>query len=149
MMEEKSELVSSSASAPVLILTDAVLFPGTTLPIVIASHLGIEAVNVALSRPEKSLIAITIRASSQEKLEIQEADLYQIGTKAVISRMNRIDGSMNILLNGISRVKVERYSKHKPYFDADITNLAMSEDSSQETEALHRESLKIFGEMRR
>ncbi|MBI2521860.1 MAG: endopeptidase La [Bdellovibrio sp.] len=138
-----------SSSAPVLVLKDAVLFPGTTLPVFVASALGVEAINAALSGPEKSLIAVTIRASSQDKLDIDHSDLYQIGTKAVISRMNRVENSINVLLNGISRVKVNRYLKDKPYFEADVTSFPMSEDSTPETEALHRETLKIFTDMRR
>ncbi|HAZ14649.1 MAG: endopeptidase La [Bdellovibrionales bacterium GWA2_49_15] len=138
-----------SSSAPILVLKDAVLFPGTTLPIFVASALGVEAINAALSGPEKSIIAVTIKASSQEKLEIDQTDLYQYGTKAVISRMNRVENSINVLLNGISRVKVDRYLKEKPYFEANITHLLLPEDTDPETEALHRETLKIFGELKR
>ncbi|MGZ3857841.1 MAG: LON peptidase substrate-binding domain-containing protein, partial [Bacteriovorax sp.] len=135
-------------SAPVLSLNDAVLFPGILLPVIIMSHQGIEAVNAALSEQHKSLIVVSIRPSGRDKLEVSESDLYQIGTKAVITRMNRLEGGISVSLSGIERIKINGYKKKEPYFVADSYSYPVFENSDPETEALHRETLKIFDEMR-
>jgi len=146
MIEGKVEPVLWSA--PVLILNDAVLFPGIVIPIVIFSQQGIEAVNTALSKQDKSLLVVSIGANGKDKSEVNESDLYQIGTKAIISRMNNIDGGISLSLSGIERIKIKHYIKKEPFFLADSISYPIEDTSDPETEALHRETLKIFEEMR-
>ncbi len=145
-MENTPEVFSSNV--PVLMLNDSVLFPGISLPIVITSSLGIEAVNTALANPQKSLVVVAIKESASEKIEIDETDLYRIGTRAVIVRMNRIETTVSLLLNGIERVKIDRFNRQKSFFEADFSPFPLQDDTSPEIEALHRETLKIFSEMR-
>jgi ATP-dependent Lon protease len=135
-------------SAPVLTLNDAVLFPGILLPVIILSHQGIEAVNAALAEQGKNLIVVSIKAKGKEKFEVSESDLYETGTKAVISRMTRIEGGISLSLSGIERIKIKHFIKKEPYLLADSTSFPVYENSDPETEALHRETLKIFDEMK-
>jgi ATP-dependent Lon protease len=135
-------------SAPVLSLSDAVLFPGIVLPIVIVGHQGIEAVNASLTEQGKHLIVVAIRSSGKDKADIAESDLYQIGCKAVISRMSRFESGISLSLSGVERIKINRYIKKGPYFIADSTPYPVMENSDSETDALHRETMKIFEEMR-
>lgn len=142
MFEEKSR------SAPVLPLNDAVLFPGILFPDLVMSPQGIEAINAAIKSPDKSIIVLSMHPNAKDKLVAMESDLYLIGTRAVITRMNRTDNGISIYLNGIERIKVKRFSSDDPYFIAEFTAYPVQESSDPETEALHRETLKIVDEIR-
>lgn len=135
-------------SAPVLSLNDTVLFPGIVLPVVIYGNQGLEAVNAAFAGKGKHLIVVSVRPSGKDKTEIDESDLYQIGTKAVISRMNKLDGGLSLSLSGVERIKIHKFIKKDPFFIADTTSYPIIENADAETEALHRESLKNFDEMK-
>lgn len=135
-------------SAPVLSLSDSVLFPGIVLPIIIIGRQGIEAVNAAMAEQSKCLIAVSIQNSTNDNSAVDESDLYQIGTKAVISRMSKIENGLSITLTGIERIKINRFIMKDPYLLADSISYPVENNTDAESEALQRETLKIFDEMR-
>jgi ATP-dependent Lon protease len=153
MKLEKSSIKESteekSWSGPVLTLSDVVLFPGILLPVVVMGAQGVEAVNAALKTKEKTLIVLTQKPSSSEKLVVDEPDLYKIGTKAMISHVNRFEDGVGLSLTGLERIKVNQYLGKKPYLLVESIFYPVEEDSDPETEALHRESLKIFDQMKK
>ncbi|MDD4975001.1 MAG: LON peptidase substrate-binding domain-containing protein [Bacteriovorax sp.] len=146
MVEANAE--SNSWKAPVLSLNDAVLFPEILLPIAIFSQKGKEAINAALAGPEKTLIVVSVRIFAKEKIEVNEDDLYQVGTKAIISHMARYEDGISLSLSGIERIKINKYESHVPYLLAQSTPYPLLDDSDPESEALNRETLKKFEEMK-
>lgn len=142
------DLGTANSAAAVLTLNDAVLFPGIILPAIVMSRQGVDAVNEAVAKNEKTLIVLSTRASAKDKTEIGEADLYRVGTKALITRMSRFEGGMGLTLSGIERVLISKFIKFDPYIAADATVSTVRDDTDPETEALHRETLKIFDEIR-
>ncbi len=145
----KENIEEKSWSGPVLTLSDVVLFPGILLPVVVMGAQGVEAVNAALKTKEKTLIVLTQKPISSEKLEVDEPDLYKIGTKAMISHVNRFEDGVGLSLTGLERIKVNQYLGKKPYLLVESIIYPVEEDSDPETEALHRESLKIFDQMKK
>lgn len=134
--------------APVLTLKDVVLFPAIQLPMVITAPAAVAAVNAALTLPEKNLLVVSIRANVKDKTEFSEADFYQIGVRAIITRMSRIEGGISLTLSGTERIKITKFSFKDPYYWADAVPFPVEESVDAETEALHRETLKIFDEMK-
>ena len=147
MPEEKAEIIIPSM--PVLALNDAVLFPGILLPVIVLNHKGMEAINAALAGKEKSLIVVSVRTFAKDKLDVTESDIYEIGTKAIISHMNRFEDGISLSVTGLERIRINRYLGKDPYFLADTTALPLPNDTDPETEALHRETLRLFDEMRK
>ncbi|MFW7378998.1 MAG: endopeptidase La [Oligoflexus sp.] len=129
---------------PVLLLKGTVLFPGISLPIQVSNIQGIQAIDAVLESPEKTLIVVTMRESASETTKFDEQFFHEFGTRARIGRMNRIDDAINITLSGLQRVKVETFFQEKPYWEGIASEDEIAEDPSPETEAIHREIIRIF-----
>src|SRR6202521_6265657 len=90
---------------PVLPLRDIVIYPFMIVPLFVSREKSIRAVDEALG--EHRMILLTCQ-KDLDKEEPQQDDLYNVGTVAVIMRMLKLpDGRIRILVQGISRAKVE------------------------------------------
>ena len=84
-----------------------------------------------------------------DKEEPEQEDLYAVGTVAVIMRMLKLpDGRIRILIQGLSRARVDSISAKGDYVKADITPIAepLAPTNSLEVEALVR---NVRGSMER
>ncbi len=77
---------------PVLALQNTTLFPETVVPLAVGRPRSIAAVEAALAKEEKLLACITVRADVNLTTQDAKApDLYEVGTLAIIKRMERIE----------------------------------------------------------
>lgn len=139
---------ASIQSAPILPLLDSVLYPGIVLPAMVINELAIKAIETALSEKDKSMIVLTVKPEASDKSELNESDLYRIGTKAVISRMTRVENGVSVYLTGIERVKILHINKGDDYFIGEWVTSPLEMDADSESDALMREILKNFHEMK-
>ena len=92
---------------PVLALRDIVMFPYMVLPIFAGRSKSKQAVDRALSS-DRLLLLLTQKEPGEE--DPQPQDLHTTGTVAMIVRMLKLpDGRMRVLLQGITRGKVEGF----------------------------------------
>jgi ATP-dependent Lon protease len=123
---------------PVLPLRDIVIYPFMIVPLFVSREKSIRAVDVALG--ENRMIFLV----SQRDLDKEEPageDLYTTGTVAVIMRMLKLpDGRIRILVQGLSRARVEEVADTGEYLKAKLTALpeAPAPERSLEVEALVR-----------
>jgi ATP-dependent Lon protease len=131
---------------PVLVVKGGVVFPGLVSPLVISTERSSRLVDDALAG-DKLVCAVTQRDSALER-EAEPADLFEVGTLAVILKMLRFpDGTMRLLLQGMRRARVEAYVQTSPYLRAKVAPL---EDTSQKdlaTKALMRNVAEMFGKL--
>ena len=126
------------AEMPVLPLRDMVVYPFIIAPLSVARDLSIQAVDRALS--ENRMILLVAQRDKDEE-EPGEADLYGTGTVAVIMRMLKLpDERIRILVQGVCRARVSRFSALRPYLQASIERVGdqAHDPSSIEKEALMR-----------
>ncbi len=119
---------------PILPLRNSVFFPGAVMPLTIGRNKTIRLIEEATQ--EKSFLGIV----TQKAPEIDDPnaeDLYQIGTVARIIKLARTgkDG-FNIVVEGISRFRVDEYTQKDPFFTARITPLVDEGTNDVEVEAL-------------
>ena len=101
---------------PVLPLKDVVVFPYIILPLSIGRDASVQAVDQALSE-HRVVMLLTQRDPDVD--EPGESDLYRIGTAAVIMRMLKLpDGRIRILVQGLTRSRVEYISQTEPFLQA-------------------------------
>ncbi|HEX6623169.1 MAG TPA: endopeptidase La [Pyrinomonadaceae bacterium] len=123
---------------PVLPLRDIVIYPFMIVPLFVSREKSIRAVDVALG--ENRMIFLV----SQRDLDKEEPageDLYQTGTVAVIMRMLKLpDGRIRILVQGLSRARVESVEDTGEYLKARLSPMqeAASPSAPLEVEALVR-----------
>jgi ATP-dependent Lon protease len=124
---------------PVLPLKDVVLFPYVIVPLSISREKSIAAVDAALAE-QRILLLVAQKDSSVE--EPGPADLFPVGTAAAVMRMLKLpDGRIRLLVQGLSRVKIDSFVAEAPSLRAKATRILEPEGpqvASEETEALVR-----------
>ncbi|MEI6806950.1 MAG: endopeptidase La, partial [Myxococcaceae bacterium] len=113
---------------------NSVFFPGAVMPLTIGRNKTIRLIEEATQ--EKSYLGIVTQKAPEIDNPNAE-DLYQIGTVARIIKLARTgkDG-FNIVVEGISRFRVEEYTQKDPFFTARISALADEGVNDVEVEAL-------------
>jgi len=133
---------------PVLPVRDIVVFNYMILPLFVGREKSVQAVDAALNHSRYILIL----TQKDEKVEEPGPDdLYRVGTVGMIMRMLKMpDGRLKVLVQGLSRAKVENFIQSDPYHVAKVEILSEREtkEVTLEQEAMMRaareESEKIL-----
>ncbi|WP_461208496.1 endopeptidase La [Desulfocurvus sp. DL9XJH121] len=123
---------------PVLPVRDIVVFNYMILPLFVGRDKSVAAVDAALSGNRYILIL----TQKDEKVdEPEHDDLHQVGTVCMIMRMLKMpDGRLKILVQGLSRARVEEFTSDTPYHAARVEVIPEREvtDLTSEQEAMVR-----------
>ena len=125
---DNDELKFENTEYPVLALRDMVVFPGNTASLFIGRSISLKAANAAYQY-NTPLLLLTQKEADKENPE--EKDLYEVGTLAVIKRYVVMpDGTLNLAVEGIRRVKVEKLNMFKEYYTAMVAPFDIKEDGA-------------------
>src|SRR5258708_33930492 len=120
---------------PLLPLKNTVLFPYLLMPLSVGRASSLAAVEAALATEDKEIVVFAQRDASVDNPK--QDDLYPVGTKAIIRKMNRADnGSLELLVLGMERVALIKLDESEPYLRARVNPLPLPQDKSAESEAL-------------
>ncbi|HNT64770.1 MAG TPA: endopeptidase La [bacterium] len=121
---------------PILPLRDTVVFPNIVTPLVVARDKSVNLINQVISGNRM----LGLVAQRQAEVEDPNAeDLYPVGVAAIILRMLKFpDGSLRVLVQGLSRVRLSKVIQTEPFFVAQIDLLHEELKQSTEIEALKR-----------
>ncbi len=111
---------------------DIVIFPYMILPLYVGRENSIKAVETALANNRMIFLA-----SQQEVTEENPSPdtIYKTGTVAMIMRMRKLsDGRIKILIQGLSKAKIDEFKQVEPYFEAKITKIETDETKYSEEE---------------
>jgi ATP-dependent Lon protease len=130
---------------PVLPLKSAVLFPYLLMPLSAGRPASIAAVEAALATESKEILVF---AQRDPDLDVPtQADLYAIGTKAVIRKMNRSgEGHLELMVLGMERVTLLKLDSSEPFLKGRATPLPLPKDSGPEIEALQGALIELASE---
>ena len=119
---------------PLLPLRDGVLLPGALVTIPV----GRES-SVALVRAVEpgSLVVVGVQRDAQ-LVEPGVADLQEIAVLARVHRVARLPKGYQVVLEGLSRVQIERFARARPYIVADVFDLDEPRGEEIEREQLAR-----------
>ena len=123
---------------PLLPLRDIVIYPFMIVPLFVSREKSIRAVDEALG--EHRMILLDCQKDLDKEEPTQE-DLYGVGTVAVIMRMLKLpDGRIRILVQGVSRAKVDSVDASGEFLRAGLSVLTevLAPERSLEVEALIR-----------
>jgi ATP-dependent Lon protease len=121
---------------PVLPLRNTVLFPHAQLPLAVGRPKSVAAAEATLATEDRCFIAVAQREAGGE--EVSADNLYTIGTRAVIKKVARGDGTLELLVQGLERGVLLKVEQTEPYLKARVRPLPLPEDGGAEVEALHR-----------
>lgn len=135
---EHEEIITLPDVLPVLPLKDSVIFPYIIVPLSVSREKSVLAVDHALAE-HRIIMLVSQKDSSIE--EPRQDELYTVGTAAVIMRMLKLpDGRIRILVQGVSRARIEHLSQVDPFPQAKIDRIeeAPVPEQTLESEALIR-----------
>ncbi len=121
-------------SLPVLPLRRTVAFPLTLQPLAVNRPASIESVNTALTTDRMLLLVL----QTNDADEPDPAALESVGTICIVRQMARADHGLNIIFEGVARVKVVTVSKTDHTMRATIEPLPEQRETGVETEAYVR-----------
>jgi ATP-dependent Lon protease len=127
---------------PVLPLRNSVLLPNMVVPLYVDREAALNAVQAAMDG-EQLIFIVAQRSEEIEDPTYQE--VYHVGTEALITRLLRMpDGSSSALVQGLRRVRVERWLQHTPYGRIRGIALDDADETGERIEALTRTALRLF-----
>lgn len=137
-MAKKSEIF------PVLPLRDIVVYPKMIVPLFVGREKSIRALQRVVDS-DSAVVLLTQKDAAVEDPGFD--DIYHVGTLGSVLQMLKLpDGTMKVLIEGIRRVKVEKFLPNDDFIEADVSDLKESEHKSMEQEALARAVVSQFEE---
>jgi len=132
-----------SSSAPVAVrslavlpIKNTVLFPHLFMPLSVGRPSSMAAIEAGLAHEEKTLVVVTQRDPAVE--QPAAADLFTVGTRAIIKKMARSEQTIEILVQGIERVSLQTFEQTEPYLKAQVHELPLPSDGGTEVDAMYR-----------
>ncbi len=130
---------------PVLPLRDVVLFPYMVIPLLVGRQSSLAAVETALEGDRWLFVVAQRNGDVQDPAS---ADLFRMGVAARVRDVARLaNGTTKVLLEGVARVKVTRYSTGERYLRATVAPRPLRERPPDADEhAMARRVATLFEE---
>ena len=125
-MSAPNDSAAAPRSLPVLPLKNSLLLPYIHTPISVGRPASVAAVEAAVSNEDKMLIVVAQRNAAIDEPAPQ--DLYSIGCQAVIKRMARGEGGLQLLLQGTDRVRLGGFAQSGPFLRAEVIPVPLPAD---------------------
>src|SRR3989339_441864 len=127
---------------PLIPIRNIVVFPQRIVPLFIGRSKSIKALEETL---KKEKIVVFASQKNEEVEDPSPKDLCVIGTLAeVVQLLELPDGTTKVLVEGISRIKIENFTQESPYYKVIVTRIAEPDGLTPEAEAFVRNTIKLF-----
>lgn len=142
---DKSEPIFTSGILPIMPLRDNVIFPFVVFPIIVVEKHLVQLVNDALIGSK--LMGLFLQKNPEKEFPGKE-DLYPVGTVANVLKMFQVpDGSIRLLIQGFSRVRLGEIIQDRPYLTGSLTPVDIHFEKNMELDALTRGVSESFQKM--
>jgi ATP-dependent Lon protease len=141
---EFGEIPEIPSELPILPMTNILVFPYVVAPLIISDERRINVINDALS-DRKMVGLFAIQTKDVKGQPSNPLKLFDIGTVVYILKMFRYpDGSMGLMVQGLSRIRLEQITKAEPVLKGRVRLIPESTGDSIKVKALVREVIEIF-----
>ncbi len=123
---------------PVLPLRDIVVFPHMIVPLFVGREKSVRALEDVMRGQDKQILLVTQKNPALD--DPNTSDLYTIGTVGNILQLLKLpDGTVKVLVEGTTRVRLIQYADNDDYFEAFAEPLPEDDKhSDEEIEAITR-----------
>ena len=143
-IEHDDETIEFNEKLPIVPLRDLVLFPRMIVPLLVGRPRSVSALEEVM-HGDKMMFVVTQR--DVETHEPEPDDLYRVGTIVRVLQLLRLpDGTMKVLVEGLSRAVVKRFMRTEDYLQARLELREEQLERTVETEALMRSVAGQFEE---
>ena len=134
----------SSTTFPVLPLRDIVVFPHMIVPLFVGRDKSVRALEEVMRDDKQILLSSQIDPSADDP---DTDGIYRTGVLANVLQLLKLpDGTVKVLVEGRSRVKIEQFVKNEEFFEATTSELVEEEGAADILSALQR---SVAGEFER
>jgi ATP-dependent Lon protease len=143
--DDSEELTELPEELPVLPLKNTVLFPYLLSPLLVNTPASQRLIDDVLMRPDRLMVCTAVKRDVSGPPGPE--DVYTVGTVLRVVKMLKFpDDSYRLLVQGVSRVALTRFTSTDPFLRAEIGPIedAGEEDESVETTALVRSVSQLF-----
>jgi ATP-dependent Lon protease len=139
--QDTEEVKTIPNELPVLPLRNTVAYPFTVLPLAVGVERSIRLIEEAVEGDR--LIGLVAMKDPQIEQPVP-GQMYETGTVALIQRVVRAqDGSIQVVVQGLERFKVQAWTQTEPYLKARIKTAPEHVEETIEAEALRRSLLDL------
>src|SRR4051812_44089475 len=111
-----SIVFGESHSYPVLPLRDIVVFPHMMVPLFVGREKSIRALEQVMKNDALIMLATQKNAADDDPTP---ESIYEVGTLASVLQLLKLpDGTVKVLVEGLERAKVQKYSPRTDYYEA-------------------------------
>ncbi len=123
-------------------LRNSVLFPHAIMPISVGRRKTLNLLDEVV--PDSKLIAVISQRNPAQD-DPDPSDMYRVGCVARILKVVKLSGNnVNVIIQGLKRVRIDRFSSTEPFMKAGITSLEEIVDQGVELDALVRSLINQF-----
>ncbi len=146
-MRVMADHVELPTTVPVMPLSGVLLFPNALLPLHIFEPRFREMLARALD--DDRMICVALVRPDRPEWETSD-DFYEVSTVGLIRAcVGRSDGTSDLILQGIRRVKFSEFEQEKPFPIARIQPLKTRTNLTVETDALAAKVLEFYDQLKK
>ncbi|WP_032112673.1 endopeptidase La [Candidatus Paracaedibacter symbiosus] len=109
--------LSKGVKYPVLPLRDIVVFPHMIVPLFVGREKSVQALESVMLGDDKQILLVTQKSPVLDDPTIN--DLYTVGTLGTVLQLLKLpDGTVKVLVEGVKRVNITRFTEESNYFEA-------------------------------
>jgi len=141
-VEASAEEFTIPEEIGVLPLRNSVLFPHAITPISVGRRKTLNLLDDVVQ--DNKLIAVISQRNPADD-DPEPSDMYRVGTVARILKVVKLSGNnVNLIIQGLQRVRVDRFSSTEPFVKAAVTPLEEVSELGVEMEATIRSLINQF-----
>ena len=140
--EQKQSVQKIPEVLPILPIKGTIVFPQIIVPLVAVKDRAIKLIDDVLGG--NKILGLVAQKNLKKEVPGTE-DIYRVGTAATIAKMLRFpDGSLRLLVQGISRIQIKEFTQEKPYLKAKVEVVEEHWEKGVKVEALMRNTVSMF-----
>lgn len=138
---KSSTKIAIPQELPIIPVGENMVFPFMVVPLAAEKQSIVQLIDAAVS--DNKIVGIFGQRSGGE--QATAADLYSIGSAALIARMFKMpDGSIRVFLQGLARIRLVDITQTDPYLKGRVQVVEDEVAAGTELEALGRNLLTLF-----
>jgi ATP-dependent Lon protease len=127
---------------PVLPLRDIVVFPHMIVPLFVGREKSVRALEDVM-KDDKQILLVTQKNAAQD--DPASGDIYTVGTIGTVLQLLKLpDGTVKVLVEGGQRARIQRFTDHEAFFQAEASLIQDQVGDRPEVEALARTAVAQF-----
>ena len=127
---------------PVLPLRDIVVFPHMIVPLFVGREKSVRALENVM-QDDKQILLVAQKNAADDNPDAE--DIYDVGTIGSVLQLLKLpDGTVKVLVEGVSRARVVSYVENDQFFEANVEAITEAETDGEQLEALARSVISQF-----